>query len=77
MQERFDGGPVGLDNLAASISEERETIEDVIEPYLSNKEISCVLSRARWLSGQTAFSLITVELIRQRCLYNCLNGWYP
>jgi holliday junction DNA helicase RuvB len=31
---RFNGGPVGLDNLAAAISEERETIEDVIEPYL-------------------------------------------
>ncbi|CDF99622.1 Holliday junction branch migration DNA helicase RuvB [Avibacterium paragallinarum] len=32
--ERFDGGPVGLDNLAAAIGEERETIEDVLEPYL-------------------------------------------
>ena len=32
--QRFDGGPVGLDNIAASIGEERETIEDVIEPYL-------------------------------------------
>jgi len=31
---RFDGGPVGLDNMAASIGEERDTIEDVIEPYL-------------------------------------------
>jgi Holliday junction DNA helicase RuvB len=31
---RFDGGPVGLDNIAASIGEERETIEDVIEPFL-------------------------------------------
>jgi len=31
---RFDGGPVGLDNVAASIGEDRETIEDVIEPYL-------------------------------------------
>jgi len=31
---RFDGGPVGLDNIAASIGEERDTIEDVIEPYL-------------------------------------------
>ncbi len=31
---RFDGGPVGLDNISASIGEERETIEDVIEPYL-------------------------------------------
>ncbi len=31
---KFDGGPVGLDNVAASIGEERETIEDVIEPFL-------------------------------------------
>jgi Holliday junction DNA helicase RuvB len=31
---RFAGGPVGVDNLAAAISEERDTIEDVIEPYL-------------------------------------------
>ena len=34
MIEKFDGGPVGVDNLAAAISEERETIEDVLEPYL-------------------------------------------
>ncbi|MBT0722942.1 Holliday junction branch migration DNA helicase RuvB [Rosenbergiella sp. S61] len=32
--DKFSGGPVGLDNLAAAIGEERETIEDVIEPYL-------------------------------------------
>jgi len=32
--EKFDGGPVGLDSLAAAISEERDTIEDVLEPYL-------------------------------------------
>jgi Holliday junction DNA helicase RuvB len=31
---RFDGGPVGLDNVAAAIGEEPGTIEDVIEPYL-------------------------------------------
>ena len=31
---RFDGGPAGLDNLAASIGESPDTIEDVIEPYL-------------------------------------------
>lgn len=34
MIEKFDGGPVGVDNLAAAISEERDTIEDVLEPYL-------------------------------------------
>ncbi|HZW75053.1 MAG TPA: Holliday junction branch migration DNA helicase RuvB, partial [Caldimonas sp.] len=31
---RFDGGPVGLDNVATAIGEERDTIEDVIEPFL-------------------------------------------
>ena len=34
MIEKFDGGPVGIDSLAAAISEERDTVEDVIEPYL-------------------------------------------
>jgi Holliday junction DNA helicase RuvB len=32
--EKFGGGPVGLDNLAAAIGEERDTIEDVLEPYM-------------------------------------------
>jgi Holliday junction DNA helicase RuvB len=31
---KFSGGPVGIDNLAAAIGEERDTIEDVLEPYL-------------------------------------------
>lgn len=34
MVEKFDGGPVGVDSLAAAINEERDTIEDVLEPYL-------------------------------------------
>lgn len=34
MIEKFEGGPVGIDSLAAAISEERETIEDVLEPFL-------------------------------------------
>jgi Holliday junction DNA helicase RuvB len=32
--EKFDGGPVGVESLAAAIGEERGTIEDVLEPYL-------------------------------------------
>ncbi len=32
--QKFDGGPVGVDSLAAAVGEERDTIEDVIEPYL-------------------------------------------
>jgi Holliday junction DNA helicase RuvB len=34
IMDKFSGGPVGLDNLAAALGEEKETIEDVIEPYL-------------------------------------------
>ncbi|WP_113908207.1 Holliday junction branch migration DNA helicase RuvB [Aliidiomarina celeris] len=34
IMEKFDGGPVGLENLAAAIGEEKDTIEDVIEPFL-------------------------------------------
>jgi Holliday junction DNA helicase RuvB len=34
MIEKFAGGPVGVESLAAAISEERDTIEDVLEPYL-------------------------------------------
>ncbi|HDR46763.1 MAG TPA: Holliday junction branch migration DNA helicase RuvB [Geoalkalibacter subterraneus] len=37
MIDKFAGGPVGLDTLAAAIGEERDTIEDVIEPYLIQK----------------------------------------
>ena len=34
MIDKFGGGPVGVDNLAAAIGEARDTIEDVLEPYL-------------------------------------------
>ena len=34
IMDKFEGGPVGVDSLAAAISEERDTIEDVLEPYL-------------------------------------------
>jgi Holliday junction DNA helicase RuvB len=32
--DKYDGGPVGIETLAASIGEERDTLEDVYEPYL-------------------------------------------
>jgi len=44
---RFDGGPVGLDNIAASIGEERETIEDVIEPFLIQQGFIIRTARGR------------------------------
>ncbi|MEP5763467.1 MAG: Holliday junction branch migration DNA helicase RuvB [Halieaceae bacterium] len=45
--EKFDGGPVGVESLAAALSEERGTIEDVIEPYLLQQGYLMRTSRGR------------------------------
>ena len=45
--EKFDGGPVGIDNLAAAIGEERGTLEDVIEPFLIQQGFVMRTSRGR------------------------------
>ena len=45
--ERFDGGPVGLDSLSAAIGEERDTIEDVLEPFLIQQGFLQRTSRGR------------------------------
>ena len=45
--EKFGGGPVGVDNLAAAISEEKDTIEDVLEPYLIQQGYMKRTSRGR------------------------------
>ena len=51
--ERFYGGPVGLDNLAAAIGEERDTIEDVLEPYLIQQGFLQRTPRGRIATSQT------------------------
>ncbi len=51
--EKFDGGPVGLDNLAASIGESSDTIEDVIEPYLMQNGLLQRTPRGRIVTSQT------------------------
>jgi len=45
--EKFDGGPVGIDSLAAAIGEERGTIEDVLEPYLIQQGFMMRTARGR------------------------------
>lgn len=45
--EKFDGGPVGVDSLAAAIGEERGTIEDVLEPYLIQQGYMIRTTRGR------------------------------
>ena len=52
MIEKFDGGPVGVDSLAAAISEERDTIEDVIEPYLIQQGFMLRTARGRMVTRQ-------------------------
>ena len=52
--EKFAGGPVGLDSLAAAIGEERDTIEDVIEPFLIQQGyLSCARRAARTAMPKT------------------------
>lgn len=50
--ERFDGGPVGVDSLAASMSEERGTLEDVIEPFLIQQGFLTRTARGRMATRQ-------------------------
>ena len=58
--DKYAGGPVGLDTLAASISEERDTIEDVLEPYLLQEGLI-----ARTPRGRTATPLAYAHLKRE------------
>ena len=51
--EKFSGGPVGLDNIAAAIGEEKETIEDVIEPYLIQQGYLMRTPRGRLATPKT------------------------
>ena len=50
MIEKFDGGPVGVDSIAAAISEERGTIEDVLEPYLIQQGFMVRTPRGRMVT---------------------------
>jgi len=52
--QKFDGGPVGVDNLAAAIGEERGTIEDVLEPYLIQQGFMMRTPRGR-VATNTAY----------------------
>ena len=52
MIDKFDGGPVGVDSLSAAIGEERDTIEDVIEPYLIQQGLMMRTPRGRVVTRQ-------------------------
>ena len=72
--DKFSGGPVGLDSLAAAISEERDTIEDVLEPYLIQQGFLMRTPRGRVATEKAYlhFDLIvperTADPVAQRAL---------
>jgi Holliday junction DNA helicase RuvB len=57
MLERFDGGPVGIEALAASVGEERTTLEDVVEPYLVKEGFVTRSPRGRIATGKAYLHL--------------------
>ncbi len=59
--EKFDGGPVGVESLAAAIGEERGTIEDVLEPYLIQQGYLMRTPRGR-MATRSAYSRFGYEL---------------
>ena len=50
IMKKFSGGPVGLDNIAAVIGEERDTVEDVLEPFLIQQGFIMRTPRGRILT---------------------------
>ena len=66
---KFDGGPVGLNTLAASINEEGETIEDVYEPYLLQRGFLERTSRGR-MATRLAYEHLGIEYPRERSQLN-------
>jgi len=63
--EKFDGGPVGIENLAAAIGEERGTLEDVIEPFLIQEGFLQRTARGR-VATRNAYQHFGLEPARAR-----------
>jgi Holliday junction DNA helicase RuvB len=66
--ERYDGGPVGIEALAASIGEERGTLEDVVEPYLVQEGFVARTPRGRMATGKAYQHLGLAKPARQQTL---------
>ena len=63
IMSKFDGGPVGIDSISAAIGEERDTIEDVVEPYLIQQGFLMRTPRGRMVTSH-AWRHLNVELPR-------------
>ena len=71
IMQKFDGGPVGADSLAAAIGEERDTIEDVLEPYLIQQGFIMRTPRGR-VATKNAWLHFGLELPRTLSMENDL-----
>ncbi len=60
--EKFDGGPVGVDSLAAAVGEERGTLEDVVEPFLIQEGFLQRTARGR-MATRTAYLHFGIEYV--------------
>ncbi|MEB2317004.1 MAG: Holliday junction branch migration DNA helicase RuvB [Xanthomonadaceae bacterium] len=72
--ESFDGGPVGIESLAAALSEERGTLEDVIEPYLIQQGYLIRTARGRMASAKAYRHLGLVPRARESGVENGESG---
>jgi Holliday junction DNA helicase RuvB len=74
--EKFDGGPVGIDSIAAAVGEERDTIEDVYEPYLIQQGFLMRTPRGRIATKRAYlhFGMEFVTVPRQDLFVENLNG---
>ncbi len=69
--EKFDGGPVGIDSIAAALGEVKDTIEDVIEPYLIQQGFMVRTSRGR-MATRHAWTHFGLPVPRSRVVENDL-----
>ncbi len=72
MIEKFDGGPVGIDSIAAAVGEERNTIEDVYEPYLIQQGYIMRTSRGR-VATRLTYAHFDVKLPDQAASEDLFN----
>jgi len=70
---KFNGGPVGLDTIAAAISEDRETIEDVVEPYLLRLGFINRTKQGR-VSTAKAYEHLKIKGGREQTLFDKYDG---
>lgn len=68
IMEKFDGGPVGIDSIAAAIGEERGTLEDIVEPFLIQRGFLMRTPRGR-MATRSAWHHLGLEIPRNAAAY--------